>query len=94
MSKKKIAISSDIIAVSESTNPKMVKFYEIATGKPLNFTVEHSLPINEIHLNQVEQSIERKIAFLDVNRDLYLTTVHKTEKNDKVATICDSFQWH
>ena len=45
MSKKKIAISSDIIAVVESTNPKMVKFYEIATGKPLNFTVEHSLPV-------------------------------------------------
>lgn len=39
MSKKKIAISSDIIAVVESTNAKMVKFYEIATGKPLNFTV-------------------------------------------------------
>ena len=45
MSKKKIAISSDIIAVVESTNPKMVKLYEIATGKPLNFTVEHSLPV-------------------------------------------------
>ena len=78
MSRKKIAISSDILAVTESTNPKMVKFYEIATGKPMNFTVEHSLPINEINLNQVEQTLERKIAFLDANRDLYLTTVHKT----------------
>jgi len=45
MSKKKIAISSDIIAVIESTNSKIIKFYEIATGKPLNFTVEHSLPV-------------------------------------------------
>ena len=78
MSKKKIAISSDIIAVIESTNNKMVRFYEIATGKPLNFNVEHSLSVNEININQVEQSLERKIAFLDVNRDLYLTTVHKS----------------
>jgi len=39
MSKKKIALSSDILAVIESSNPKMIKFYEIATGKPLNFTV-------------------------------------------------------
>jgi len=23
-----------------------------------------------------------------------LTTIHKTEKNVKIATICDSFQWH
>jgi len=27
MSKKKIALSSDILAVIESTNPKMIKFY-------------------------------------------------------------------
>lgn len=94
MSKKKIALSSDILAVIESTNPKMIKFYEIATGKPLNFTVEHTLPVIEINLNQAEQSLQRKIAFLDVNRDLYLTTVHRSEKNQKIATICDSFQWH
>jgi len=53
MSKKKIAISSDIIAVVEVTNPKLIKFYEIATGKPLNFTVDHTLPVIEIHLNQI-----------------------------------------
>lgn len=53
MSKKKIAMSSDIIAVIESTNSKIIKFYELATGKPLNFTVEHSLPIIEINLNQL-----------------------------------------
>lgn len=53
MSRKKIAISSDILAVTESTNPRMVKFYEIATGKPMNFSVEHTLAINEINMNQV-----------------------------------------
>ena len=56
--------------------------------------MDHSLPVIEIHLNQVEQTLERKIAFLDINRDLYMTTVHRTEKNNKVATICDSFSWH
>lgn len=45
-------------------------------------------------MNQVEQTLERKLSFLDINRDLYLTTVHKQEKNYKIATICDSFQWH
>jgi len=61
---------------------------------PLNFSVEHTLPINEINLNQVEQTLERKLAFLDVNKDLYITTVYRTEKNEKIATICDSFLWH
>ena len=57
MSKKKIAIASDILAVIESTNNKIIRFFEIATGKPLSFTVEHSLPVVEINLNQVEQSL-------------------------------------
>jgi intraflagellar transport protein 80 len=52
------------------------------------------LPVVEINLNQVEQSLERKIAFLDANRDLYITTVHRAEKSVKIATICDSFAWH
>ncbi len=29
-----------------------------------------------------------------MNRDLYITAVNKVEKNIKIATICDSFQWH
>ncbi len=77
MSKKKISLSLDILAIIETTNNKMIKFYEIATGKPLNFTVEHSLSIVEINLNQVEQSLERKIGYIDANRDLHLSSIHK-----------------
>lgn len=39
MSKKRIALSPDILAVIETTNNKLVKFFEIATGKPINFTL-------------------------------------------------------
>ena len=39
MNKKRISISHDILAVIETTNNKLIKFYEIATGKPMNFTV-------------------------------------------------------
>ena len=53
MSKKRVALSPDVLAVIESTNPKIVRFYETATGKPLNYTIEHNLPITEINLNQV-----------------------------------------
>lgn len=45
-------------------------------------------------MNQTEQSLERKIAFFDINKDLYLGTVHKSDKNVKIGTICDSFMWH
>ena len=52
------------------------------------------MPITEICLNQVEQALERKIAFIDANKDLYISTVHKSEKSYKLGTICDSFIWH
>ena len=42
----------------------------------------------------MEQSLERKIAFVDANKDLYISTVHKNEKQYKLGTICDSFIWH
>lgn len=94
MNKKRIALSPDILGVIEATNNKLIRFFEIATGKPINFTLEHSLNILEINLNQTEQSLERKVAFIDANRDLYLAPIHKTDKNTKLGAICDSFMWH
>lgn len=37
-----------------SSNPKVIKFCDILTGKLMHFTLEHSLEILEIHLNQTE----------------------------------------
>ena len=47
-----------------------------------------------MNLNQTEQALERKVAFIDANRDLYLSQVHKADKSVKLGTICDSFLWH
>lgn len=94
MNRKRIALSPDILAVIETTNNKLVRFFEISSGKPINFTLEHNLSILEINLNQTEQSLERKIAYIDVNRDIYLAPIHKSDKNTKLGAICDSFIWH
>lgn len=39
------------MALVDGANSKIVRFYEMSSGKPLNFTVEHTLEILEIHLN-------------------------------------------
>lgn len=41
-------------------------------------------------LNQVEMSSERKMCFIDNNRDMFLTMVHKPDIM-KIASIVDSF---
>jgi hypothetical protein len=38
-------MAQDILAVIDSANNKIIKFYDITNGKPLNFTIEHSLEI-------------------------------------------------
>ena len=77
----------------DTVNSKVIKFFELATGKPLNFAIEHAIDIQEISLNETEQTGERKIAFVDANRDLFLSPVHKKDVA-KICTICDSFIWH
>lgn len=71
----------------------MVKLFDIASGKPLNNTIEHSMEIVEISLNQSSGNRDRKICFIDNNKDLYITNVYLT-KLFKICGMCDSFLWN
>lgn len=44
-------------------------------------------------LNQVDMSSERKMCFIDSNRDMFLTMVHKPEVI-KISNMVDSFMWN
>jgi hypothetical protein len=41
-------------------------------------------------LNQTEMSSERKICFIDTNRDMFITMVHKPDIL-KISSMVDSF---
>lgn len=77
----------------DPSNPKLVKIFDIMSGKPTNVPMEHSTEILEMDLNQVEMSSERKMCFIDSNRDMFLTSVHKPEIL-KICNMVDSFQWN
>jgi intraflagellar transport protein 80 len=85
-----LSISSDVLAVIDPTNPKIVRVFDVISGKPSNVNIEHSTEIVEMDVNQVDMSSERKMAFIDSNRDMFLTMVHKPEII-KIASIVDSF---
>lgn len=44
-------------------------------------------------LNQIDMASERKMIFVDNNRDMYLTLVHKPEAH-KICNMVDSFMWN
>jgi intraflagellar transport protein 80 len=41
--------------------------------------LEHTLEIAEIGLNKNEVASERKIGFIDINKDFHLSPVHKRD---------------
>ena len=55
--------------------------------------MEHGLEIVEINLNKTDISSDRKIAYVDSNRDLFMTPVHKRDVI-KLCTMTNSFLWN
>lgn len=78
------------MALIDPMDPKIVRVFDIVSGKPSAVTITHTTEIVEMELNQVEMSSERKMCFIDSNRDMFLTMVHKPDVI-KIASIVDSF---
>jgi intraflagellar transport protein 80 len=51
LNKRHISLSSDVLAIIDPSNPKIVKVFDIISGKPTNTTIEHSTEILEMDLN-------------------------------------------
>jgi intraflagellar transport protein 80 len=79
LNSKKIAISQDVIAVIDSTNPKVLKFFDVANGKPMNLQIDHTADIREFDLNNSELGANRRVAFLDANKDLFISPIIKKD---------------
>jgi len=88
-----ISLSSDVLALLDTVNPKIIRIFDIASGKPSPVQIEHTTEITDVGLNQVDMSSERKMAFIDSNKDLFLTMVHKPA-TIKICSMVDSFQWN
>lgn len=51
LNKRHISLSSDVLAVVDPSNPKLVKTYDIRSGNAMNNNIEHSSEILEMDLN-------------------------------------------
>ena len=70
-----------------------VRLFEAATGKQIGEPITHTLEITDLSLNQCGPNTERKLCFIDRNRDLYITPVLKPQLV-KMGTMCDSAVWN
>lgn len=93
LNKRHISISSDVLAIIDPINSKIVRIFDVMSGKPATQIIEHSTEVCEMDLNQIDMSSERKMCFVDSNRDMFLTLVHKPDAH-KICNMVDSFMWN
>ncbi|XP_071377336.1 intraflagellar transport protein 80 homolog [Centroberyx affinis] len=84
-----VSLSNDTIAIRDKSDEKVVFLFDALTGKALGDgkPLTHKLEVVEIALDQCGPSNERKIALIDKNRDLYLTSVRRLGREHKICKI-------
>ncbi|XP_028275364.1 intraflagellar transport protein 80 homolog [Parambassis ranga] len=84
-----VSLSNDTIAIRDKSDEKVILLFDALTGKALGDgkSLTHKLEVVEIALDQCGPSTERKIALIDKNRDLYLTSVRNRGREPKICKI-------
>ncbi|XP_039345243.1 intraflagellar transport protein 80 homolog isoform X1 [Mauremys reevesii] len=94
-----VSLSNDTLAIKDKADEKVIYLFEALSGKPLGDgkPLTHKTEITEIALDQKGLTNERKIVFIDKNRDLYITSVKrfgKEQKIIKIGTMAHTLAWN
>uniref|UniRef100_G3P721 Intraflagellar transport 80 homolog (Chlamydomonas) n=1 Tax=Gasterosteus aculeatus aculeatus TaxID=481459 RepID=G3P721_GASAC len=84
-----VSLSNDSIAIRDKSDEKIIFLLDALTGKPLGDgkPLTHKLEVVEVALDKCGPSTERKIALIDKNRDLYITSVRHLGREPKICKI-------
>ncbi|XP_074657644.1 intraflagellar transport protein 80 homolog [Tubulanus polymorphus] len=99
LSRQTLALSNDTIAIRDKTDEKIIHIFDAVTGKTLGDGKPfiHKLEVMDIALDQCGPPHERRLAVIDKNRDLYLTSVRifgSARKTVKLGTMIMSLAWN
>ena len=67
--------------------------FDIRSGKESVEPLRHTKEIEEVALSQHGNHLERKLAFIDRNRDLFVTTLNGGDVV-KLSTVVSSVKWN
>mmetsp|Transcript_5483 Transcript_5483/g.19072 ORF Transcript_5483/g.19072 Transcript_5483/m.19072 type:complete len:763 (-) Transcript_5483:1656-3944(-) len=88
-----VSLSSDCLCLIDSTDSKCIRFFDTSQGKPVGEPLKHTAEVVMVGLNQQGSSNDRKVVFVDRNRDLFISPV-QGHAPFKLGTMVDSFVWH
>ncbi|KAF0693598.1 Aste57867_15463 [Aphanomyces stellatus] len=88
-----LSLSIDTVSILDHSDRKTIRSFDINTGKPLPITFTHSLDVSELALSHYGPSTDRKLFFIDSNRDLHLARLsHKG--TFKLQAQVDTAAWN
>ncbi|XP_048859543.1 intraflagellar transport protein 80 homolog isoform X3 [Brienomyrus brachyistius] len=97
LSAQAVSLSNDTVAVRDKVDEKVVFLFDALTGKPLGDgkPLTHKTEVMAIALDQCGPATDRKIALIDKNKDLYLTSVRRREQAIcKIGTMVHTMAWN
>uniref|UniRef100_A0A7S1KX12 Guanine nucleotide-binding protein subunit beta-like protein n=1 Tax=Neobodo designis TaxID=312471 RepID=A0A7S1KX12_NEODS len=90
-----VSLSHDTCAIRDPADSKRIIFFDAINGRPIkDLQVAHHLDVLELALSQYGPQQDRKLAFVDRNRDLYLVAIHSRLPTQKLATMVSSAAWN
>ncbi|KAK3095326.1 hypothetical protein FSP39_013242, partial [Pinctada imbricata] len=94
-----VSLSNDTVAIRDKTDEKLIYAFDAQNGKLLGDgkPISHKLEVMEVALDQCGPPTERRMAIIDKNRDLYLTSVRTfgtDRKSVKLGNMIQSLQWN
>ncbi|CAN7997549.1 unnamed protein product [Ixodes pacificus] len=93
-----VALSNSIVAVRDKADERVVYLFDTQTGKPAGDgkPYVHKLEVTEVGIDQCGPSIQRKLAVLDKNKDLYLVSLRNEKNVDsvKLGVMIGSLCWN
>ena len=92
LNQKLFSMAQETTCFVDSTNPKVLQILDTNSGK-VTETFVHQNEISKIAFNNVLTPGDRKLLFVDSNKDLYLYYSGKASVK-KVAPVVNSFLWH
>uniref|UniRef100_A0A0K0EJI1 Intraflagellar transport protein 80 homolog n=1 Tax=Strongyloides stercoralis TaxID=6248 RepID=A0A0K0EJI1_STRER len=98
ISEKSVTLSDDVVGVRDNDNHKIIHLHDTTNGKTIgDGKITHQQDIIEICIDMVGNTIQRKIAFIDSNNDLYINLVNSfglTDQRYKIASNVKQIIFH
>ncbi|XP_019878422.2 intraflagellar transport protein 80 homolog [Aethina tumida] len=92
-----VSLSPDTLVVRDIGDNKVVHILDLAsrTSSESNTSIQHSMPILQLQLDQWGPITTRNLALLDKSRDLYIIPVRtNTKAFSKLGRKIESYQWN